>query len=88
MSPEEARRILQSAELICTEAQVQAAVQRVAVALNAHLQDANPLVLAVMGGATIFAGHLLPQLRSKHYRDRNRTARRRYRWQRSTHQTA
>ena len=63
MSPEEARRILQSAELICTEAQVQAAVQRVAVALNAHLQDANPLVLAVMGGATIFAGHLLPQLR-------------------------
>jgi hypoxanthine phosphoribosyltransferase len=63
MNPDEARRILASADLICSEADVQAAVSRVASALNAALADTNPLVLAVMGGATIFAGHLLPQLR-------------------------
>lgn len=63
MNPDEARRVLAGADLICSEAEVQAAVQRIAQALNAALADTNPLVLAVMGGATIFAGHLLPQLR-------------------------
>lgn len=63
MSPEEARRILDTADLICDEEEVRAAVARVASEVSAALHDANPLVLAVMGGATIFAGHLLPQLR-------------------------
>jgi hypoxanthine phosphoribosyltransferase len=62
MSPDEARQILDSADLICSEGEVAAAVRRVAAALNDALADANPLVVAVMGGATIFAGHLLPQL--------------------------
>src|SRR5271169_2561038 len=62
MTGDEARRILENAELICSEAEVAAAVRRVAAAVSAALAEHNPLVLAVMGGATIFAGHLLPQL--------------------------
>lgn len=63
MSPEEARQILDSADLICSKEEVDAAVARIAQEMTAALADANPLVLAIMGGATIFAGHLLPQLR-------------------------
>ena len=63
MRPEEAQRILDSAELIFDESQVQAAVARLSREISAAMSDTNPLVLAVMGGATIFAGHLLPQLR-------------------------
>lgn len=63
MTPEAARELLSSAELICSEAQVQAAVSRIAKEVSAALSESNPLLLAVMGGATIFAGHLLPQLR-------------------------
>ncbi|CAG4883818.1 Hypoxanthine-guanine phosphoribosyltransferase [Georgfuchsia toluolica] len=63
MNPEEARRILDSAELIRSEAEVTAAVRRVAQSITEALSERNPLVLAVMGGATIFAGHLLPLLR-------------------------
>ena len=62
MNSDEARRLLDSAELIVGESEVAAAVRRVAEAINAALSESNPLVLAVMGGATIFAGHLLPQL--------------------------
>ena len=63
MTPDEARRILDGAELIFDETQVQAAVARLAREITAAMAEDNPLVLAVMGGATIFAGHLLPQLR-------------------------
>lgn len=62
MTPEEARRILDGAELIFDETQVQAAVSRLAREISVALAETNPLVLAVMGGATIFAGQLLPQL--------------------------
>lgn len=63
MNPDEARRLLAMADLVCSEAEVQAAVAKVAEAITARLAEDNPLVLAVMGGATIFAGHLLPRLR-------------------------
>ncbi len=63
MTPEEARCVLDSAELIFDETQVQAAVSRLAHEISEALAETNPLVLAVMGGATIIAGHLLPQLR-------------------------
>jgi len=42
--------------------EVQAAVSRVAQAINAQLADRYPLVLSVMGGAVVFTGQLLPQL--------------------------
>lgn len=58
----QARAILDQAEVIVTADEVQAAVRRVAAAINGTLAEANPLVLSVMGGAVVFTGQLLPQL--------------------------
>jgi hypoxanthine phosphoribosyltransferase len=63
MSPEQAWKILESAELLCTEVQVRSAISRMAEELSAALSDSYPLVLAVMGGSVFFAGTLLPMLR-------------------------
>ena len=61
-----ARALLANATQIVTPAEVQAAVARVADALNARFghpgDKAFPLVLGVMGGAVVFTGNLLPQL--------------------------
>lgn len=62
MTPEKAREILATADLICTADEVNAAVARIAGELNAAFADSNPLVVSVMGGAVIFTGQLLPQL--------------------------
>lgn len=62
MSPDDARRILAEADLLCSEQESALAVRRVAGEIAARLRDANPLVLAVMGGAVVFTGQLLPQL--------------------------
>ena len=62
MTRDEALKVLENSEQICSADQVTAAVSRVAGEVTTMLAGSNPLVLAVMGGATIFAGHLLPQL--------------------------
>ena len=62
MSPDEARKILADADLLCSAEESALAVRRVAGEIAARLRDANPLVLAVMGGAVVFTGTLLPQL--------------------------
>ncbi|HTD90061.1 MAG TPA: hypoxanthine-guanine phosphoribosyltransferase [Burkholderiales bacterium] len=61
-TPQQARDLLRSAQLVCPAEAVNAAVTRVAINLNRALHDAYPLVLCVMRGALVFAGHLLPQL--------------------------
>ena len=58
----QARTLLEEAELIRSADEVQAAVRRVADAINATLADQHPLVLSVMGGAVVFTGQLLPML--------------------------
>lgn len=58
----QARALLETAELIRSEAEVQAAVRSVAQAINMALADQHPLVLSVMGGAVVFTGQLLPLL--------------------------
>lgn len=58
----QAREILHNAELLFPEAEVNAAVHRVAGEINAALADQHPLVLSVMGGAVVFTGQLLPLL--------------------------
>src|SRR5258708_36835246 len=63
MTPDEAWKILESADLLCDEAAVRAAIARLAAEITASLKDRYPLVLAVMGGSFFFAGHLLPRLR-------------------------
>jgi hypoxanthine phosphoribosyltransferase len=60
---DEARRILETAELVVSAADVQAAVGRVAAGITARLSETCPLVLSVMGGAVVFTGNLLPRLR-------------------------
>lgn len=62
MTPAEARAVLDVAELVCSAEESALAVRRVAAEITARLAQANPLVLAVMGGAVVFAGQLLPQL--------------------------
>ena len=62
-SLEQAWRILEGAEEICTAECVVAEVARIAREVTAKLAARHPLVLAVMRGSVIFAGHLLPQLR-------------------------
>ena len=62
-SPEEAWRILESADEICSAECVQAEVRRVAAEITGRLGECHPLVLGVMRGSVIFAGQLLPQLR-------------------------
>ena len=62
MSPQEAQKILGEADLLCSAEKSALAVRRVAAEITARLADANPLVLAVMGGAVVFTGQLLPQL--------------------------
>jgi hypoxanthine phosphoribosyltransferase len=56
-------RFLEESDLVASGDEVQAALRRVAGEIEARLAGAYPLVLAVMGGAVVFAGQLLPLLR-------------------------
>ena len=62
MSPAEAQTILAAAEQICSAEAVAQALERLAREVTAQLAGRHPLVLAVMGGAVVFAGNLLPKL--------------------------
>ncbi|MGE5319178.1 MAG: hypoxanthine-guanine phosphoribosyltransferase [Hyphomicrobiaceae bacterium] len=59
----QAQQLLDHAERIASEEEVQAVLDRLAGEIGRTLTDAFPLVLAVMGGAVVFAGQLLPRLR-------------------------
>lgn len=62
-----ARTLLKNAEEIVSAENVQKAVRHVADTLNERFDrkgdESFPLVLGVMGGAVVFVGQLLPQLR-------------------------
>lgn len=62
-SPDKARRVLATADLVCSSAAVSTAIARLARDISSALADSFPLVLCVMRGAVVFAGQLLPQLR-------------------------
>ncbi len=62
LSNQQARDIMNQAELIISAEEVQAAVMSVAREINAVLADEHPLLLSVMGGAVVFTGQLLPLL--------------------------
>ncbi len=63
ITPEQAWKILDSADEICSADETLAAVRRMGEEITARLRDRLPLVLNVMRGSVIFAGHLLPLLR-------------------------
>jgi len=56
-------KFLQDSDPIAGADQVQAAVRDVARRIEQRLSGEYPLVLAVMGGAVVFAGQILPLLR-------------------------
>ena len=60
---QQAWAFLEDSDLIAGAEEVQAAVRRVATEIEQRLSGAYPLVLAVMGGAVVFAGQVLPLLR-------------------------
>ena len=62
MNRDEARELLARADPVCSEEEVHAAVARLAGEITARLGDEFPVVLAIMGGAAIFTGQLLPLL--------------------------
>src|SRR3954463_7691727 len=53
---------LENSEPVASAEEVEAAVQRLASEIRSRLSGAYPLVLAVMGGAVVFAGQILPRL--------------------------
>lgn len=58
----DAQQFLDNAELIASAESVQSTLDRMAGEIASELAEASPLVLAVMGGAVVFAGQLLPRL--------------------------
>jgi hypoxanthine phosphoribosyltransferase len=62
MTPAAARQMLAEADLVCPETTILVAMERLVAEITAVLADSYPLVLAVMGGAMVFAGQLLPKL--------------------------
>ncbi len=63
LAPEEAWKVLRSADVICDENAARAAIGRVAKEISAALGDRFPVVISVMGGGVVFTGQLLPLLR-------------------------
>lgn len=57
-----ARDLLASSEVLYTAVQVDEAVARLAVQIEAALADTQPLAVVVLRGALVFAGQLLPRL--------------------------
>lgn len=60
---EQALAVLREAEIICTQEQIAAALDRMAEAVTAQLSASNPLVLIVMNGAFMPAAQLLARLK-------------------------
>jgi len=62
-TPEQAWRILETADEICSAECIAVEVARLSREIGAKLAERHPVVLAVMRGSVMFAGQLLPQLR-------------------------
>jgi len=56
-------RFLEQSDPIASAQEIQRALARVAAQVSERLGTSYPLVLAVMGGAVVFAGQMLPLLR-------------------------
>mgnify|MGYP003521050005 CR=1 FL=1 len=56
------RQVMAEADCLYTEAQIEAAIDKMAVAINSELAERNPVVFCVMSGGLIFTGKLLPRL--------------------------
>ncbi|MBF0264428.1 MAG: hypoxanthine-guanine phosphoribosyltransferase [Gammaproteobacteria bacterium] len=59
---EHSQHVLAEAECLYTKAEVERAVEKLAIELNTELKGTNPIVMAVMNGGLITCGELLPKL--------------------------
>ena len=59
---DEIKQVYQEADCLFSDAEVEAAIGRLATAVTERLAEANPLVFCVMNGGLIVTGKLLPQL--------------------------
>lgn len=59
---EEINRVRETADLLHSEQEVEAAIEKIAQEINIALADRNPLVLCVINGGIVAAGKLLPRL--------------------------
>lgn len=62
LSVEQAQRMLEQADLICSKEQVDAAIQKLAFKLCHDFRKRRPLLLCVMNGGVYFCGQLMPWL--------------------------
>ena len=62
MKIKEVSTVLSEADLLVTEADVEAAIRRMAQEITAQLKESDPILLCVMNGGLIFSGQLLTRL--------------------------
>jgi len=62
MNIEEAGTVLSNADLLVTEAEVEATITRMAAEISDMLRNTNPVLICVMNGGLIFTGKLLTRL--------------------------
>ena len=62
MNIEEAGRVLDESDLLISEADVLAAIDRIAAEITSELKEANPVLICCMNGGLAFAGQLLTKL--------------------------
>jgi len=62
MNIEKANKVLTEADLLVSEAEVEAAIKRMAQEITSQLEESRPVLLCVMNGGLIFTGQLLTRL--------------------------
>ncbi|MDY7220240.1 hypoxanthine-guanine phosphoribosyltransferase [Denitrificimonas sp. JX-1] len=62
ISLEHIQKVMDEAEVLFTEKEIEGAIDRVAEQINQQLADSNPVVFCVMNGGLIFSGKLLMKL--------------------------
>lgn len=62
MNIEKAHKVLSDADLLVSEAGVEAAIKRMAREITSQLKDTCPVLLCVMNGGLIFTGQILTKL--------------------------
>ncbi|MBS9777683.1 MAG: hypoxanthine-guanine phosphoribosyltransferase [Gammaproteobacteria bacterium] len=69
LSNTELEDVLNRSECLITEARIAAAYDKLAATLNLHYPNMNPIILVVLNGGLIPAGHLLTRLAFAHRMD-------------------
>ena len=60
---DEMQRVFDEADCLCSETEVQSAIESMAEAITARLATSDPLLFCVMNGGLILTGQLLPKLK-------------------------